>query len=75
MNYARFFAAQSTLTDFTKKFASNKGGAKSEVEKEAMMGEILNYLDQDLGKLFDVKIPNHKMTNRKRHQSTINNSP
>lgn len=52
MNYARMFAAQATLTDFTKKFAQQATSGT-----EGVIKDIIGYLDQDLGKIFDVKLP------------------
>jgi hypothetical protein len=40
MNYARMFAAQATLTDFTKKFAQQET-----TKKEEVIGDIIGYLD------------------------------
>lgn len=49
MNYNRLFLAQSTLTDFTKKFKADTNDPK---EKTTLIRDVIGYLDQDLTQVF-----------------------
>jgi hypothetical protein len=49
MNYNRLFLAQSSLTDFTKKFKADTNDPK---EKTALIRDVIGYLDQDLSQVF-----------------------
>ena len=49
MNYNRLFLAQSTLTDFTKKFKADTNDPK---EKTTLIRDVIGYLDQDLTEVF-----------------------
>jgi hypothetical protein len=49
MNYGRLFAAQATLSDFTKRFNAS---TVDKEEKTAMINDVLGYLDLDLSKVF-----------------------
>ncbi len=49
MNYNRLFLAQSSLTEFTKKFKADTTDPK---EKTALISDVIGYLDQDLTQVF-----------------------
>lgn len=49
MNYGRLFAAQSTLSDFSKRFHANTDNKE---EKITMINDVLGYLELDLTKVF-----------------------
>ena len=69
MNYGRLFAAQATLSDFTKRFNANTA---SKEEKSAMITDVLGYLELDLAKVFEESI---KKTKVRRNALSMLSSP